>query len=350
MTTAALRQSLPMESLERSEVHLRPLSTRLAQWNKFVASVRTATLYHRGPWLDLLREAHGVEIQVATVEAGSEIIAGCLLARSRRPFSRRLISLPHCDLCPPLSKDGNGLAALFDGLARTGHRYELRGVLAPAPWKAVDCFAHWSISMQRPIEMVHPDFRRNARRAAEAGVRVSKGSGLEYVKRFYTLQLATRRRQGIPPRPFRYFRALHRIFSARGQVEVWLAQHNGRDAAAQLLIRDGDCIYGAGNARAMHLPRGANHMLFMNVIEEYDGRVRAWHLGRTDVRNRGLNDFKRHSGAVATPLPYSFLPVTPCRVSAEVLSGPTRIASSLWRRLPLWSTRVLGATIYEMIA
>jgi len=89
--------------------------------------------------------------------------------------------------------------------------------------------------------------------------------------------------------------------------------------------------------------------LFVSIMKAYAGAFDAMDLGRTDSRNRGLNEFKRRLGGTAHPLPYAYLPRAPQNISSEVLSKRLQLISNAWRRLPLWTTRVLGAVVYEYL-
>ena len=89
--------------------------------------------------------------------------------------------------------------------------------------------------------------------------------------------------------------------------------------------------------------------MFVSAMDKFAGRVRPWDLGRVDIRNRGLRDFKKPLGATSTPLPYAYFPRAPRNISAEALSGPSQILSRAWRRVPLWTTHVLGAVVYEFL-
>jgi hypothetical protein len=73
-------------------------------------------------------------------------------------------------------------------------------------------------------------------------------------------------------------------------------------------------------------------------------------FGRCDVRNQGLLRSKADIGCVSRPLPYAFFPKAPRNISSEVLSGPAKIVSSIWKRLPLPVTRVLGEILYRSMA
>jgi hypothetical protein len=56
-----------------------------------VASHPEATLYHRGPWLEVLRRAFGVRPSVAIMECSDSTMAGCLFAKDGNP----LVELPY---------------------------------------------------------------------------------------------------------------------------------------------------------------------------------------------------------------------------------------------------------------
>src|SRR5437667_12721043 len=101
-----------LEAVSSAGFELRPLTNTLAPWNQLIESVPTAaTLYHRERWLEVLRRAYGMDLMLATVGPSADPAAGCLLARSKNPLCRRLISLPFSDFCPPLYRDTAALEA-----------------------------------------------------------------------------------------------------------------------------------------------------------------------------------------------------------------------------------------------
>lgn len=347
----------PITTADGAELRFAPFATGGEQWLKFAERIPGVTLYHRRPWLDLLRAAHGIKLQVATLKYDSEPVAGCLFARPARPLARRLISLPDSERCGPLATDEESRDAFLRALAsypQARGGFEIHGVTGPPPpWETVDTFAQWNVEMQRPVEKLHQaldrDVRRNVRHASEAGISVDRGNSLEHLRRFYRLHLDTRRRLGVPPRPFRYFKLLHQVFSPSGALSVWIAHLRDSDLAGLLLLLDGDTLYAKMNARSIDCPNGANHLMFVSAMDEFAGRVRNWDLGRVDIRNRGLREFKKRLGATSTPLPYAYFPRVPRNISSEVLTGPAQILSQAWRRLPLWTTRVLGTVVYGFL-
>ncbi len=333
-----------------------PFGRCAAGWDAFTRHLPAATIYHRRPWLEVLIANYGIELWTATLDYRDEIAAGCLFARSPRPFSRRLVSLPDSEIGGPLARLRGAEDALIGALLRTPHAehgLEVHGFDAPPPWETVRVFARWTIDMDRRagdlFRSLDRDVRRNVRHARESGITVMQGDTIDFVRRFHVLHVDTRRRLGLPPRPFAHLHNLHRIFRLHDAIEVRIATHRGKDLAALLILRDGDVVYAKMNARCSDCPSGANHLLFADALDDYAGRVRTLDLGRVDIRNRGLVEFKRRLGAVSTPLPYAYFPRAPRNVSSESLNGSARAISRVLRHLPLWTTRTLGRVVYGFL-
>jgi hypothetical protein len=168
--------------------------------------------------------------------------------------------------------------------------------------------------------------------------------------RFCLLHEHSRRRQGVPAQPLRFFQILRELYIADDSLQIWLAAHHGRDVAAILALRDGLTLYYKWSARAEDDTTGAAHLLLWSLIETAAGRQQTLDLGRTDTRNQGLNRFKRESGASCTALPYSFLPHAPREISPEVSSGVRHLSARLWRRLPLPVCRALSDAVYRYLS
>lgn len=339
------------------EFCLRPFAEARELWRDALAASPGASLYHSERWLAVLSRSYGMEFWVATVAEGLSVRAACILARLKKPFLRHFVALPFSDYCQPLAVDRAAMESLLNGLANdplTMSGCEIRGISAPAPWQAADCFATFSVDLTRIADAIERslsgEFRRklarNLRRAKAAGVKIERGDGSDHVARFYKMLLETRRRLGVPPQPRRFFMLVREIFRADDLIDIWLATIDGRDAAGLILLKDRDRLYYKWGARGAVDAPGANHLLLWNVIERYAGNALSLDLGRADVRNQGLMQFKKEMGGRAEALPYSFFPKAPRHISFEVPSATRRALTQIWRRLPLSTTRVIGSALY----
>jgi hypothetical protein len=332
---------------------LEPFSQGIAVWRELLRSCPGVTLYHREPWANVLTRAYGLSLWLAMLEENGEAIAGCLFARA--PLSRRFTSLSFSDLCPPLAKRPDADRLLLEQLAEHGARrsYEVRGIGNVAGWQTVECFANWRLDLDRPLQRIEAglalNFRRNLRRASRETITIERGSGEDLLKRFYAMQLQSRRRLGLPPQPWRFFDLTREIFGARGNFDVWLARENGQDVASAVFLIDGDVVHYKWGARQANYRSYANHLLFWSAIEEFVRRARILDLGRADVRNQGLMRFKAELGAASTPLPSSYYPRAPKQVSSEVLTGGRAFLAGIWSRMPMPATRLAGRFLYRFL-
>jgi hypothetical protein len=248
------------------------------------------------------------------------------------------VALPFSDACPPLAIDPVAQANLLGNLQQhcVNERFEIRGITAPPKWQSADYFLSWDLDISgsgpQLYRSLESNFRRNLVKARKSGITIEHGNAPELVDRFYRLHTVARRRLGLPCQSLRFFRILRRVFGE--DIDVWLASRQGCDVGAIFLIGEGDRLYFKWSARASNETSGAVHLLAWSLVEHGAGKFYRLDLGRTDVRNEGLNRFKHGLGGHSSVLPYAFFPVAPHNLSSEVLSGRRRILADIWRRLP----------------
>ena len=342
-------------NLIRDGLTMTPWRDGLPLWRTALSQLPGATFYHCEPWIEALLGAYPVSLEVATLHRQGHLRAAAVFARSKRLFSTRLLALPFSDCAAPLAIDDEARAEFLGALVSSNQSssIEIRGAAGPEPWRNVDCFEHWMLDLKRPFKDISAGFSRTVRsgikRAVKDRVQIDRGSSAAYLARFFDLQLVTRRRLGIPPQPFKFFATVHQKFANGGNCEVWFATLRGRDEAGLVLLRDGDRLCYKWAARLEHAHPGANHLLVARMIEAQAGRASSLDFGRCDMRNSGLIRSKAEMGCVARPLTYTFFPNAPRAVSSEVLNGPMKLLSAVWKRLPLPVTRVLGEALYRYL-
>jgi hypothetical protein len=350
-TAVAQRSNLVRDGLSTV-----PWAEGLPQWRAALKQLSGATFYHCEPWIEALRDAYPIKLEVGSLHRDGELRAAAVFARSKGILSSRLVALPFSDCGEPLAIDDEARAEFLSALiaSNPGTSIEIRGSAGPEPWKNVDCFGHWTLDLKRPLRELNAGFSRNVRsgikRALKDNVVLDRGTSAAYLARFFDLQLRSRRRLGIPPQPFKFFATVHEKFSSGGDCEVWFATLDGADQAGLVVLRNGEQLCCKWSARGENGHPGANHLLVASMLEEYAGKASSIDFGRCDTRNQGLVRSKSELGCVSRPLPYAFFPTAPGGISSEVLTGPAKILSSVWKRLPLPVTRVLGEALYRYLA
>ena len=321
-------------------------------WEKLVAEAPEATAFHHPAWSRVLADAYGYRTMVV---AEPELAAGALLARVRRPRGPAWVSLPFSDHCPPLARDGAALERLAAGLAawsaREGVPVEVRGALSPAcAWKEADIGVRHVLSLIGDESSLrnglYADHRKRLRQAEGSGLGLRFGRSADDVADFYCLHVQTRRRQGVPVQPRRFFDAIWRHVIAPGLGVIALAGERGRPAAAYLVLAwNGTAIGKFQPSDPSCWKLRPNHLLYWAVIRwaRENGCCR-FDFGRTESRHAGLERFKAGWGAQAMPLSYSHTGTAAPGGDSGLLGA---VLGHVIRRSPAIVCRGLGAVLYQ---
>src|SRR5260370_8074007 len=92
--------TLRVVSSRQPELKIVPLEQARAKWDALSGSHPEATLYHRWPWLEVLRRSFGVRPSVALISDSGSTRAACLPARAN-PLRPTLIPFPFSYSSPP---------------------------------------------------------------------------------------------------------------------------------------------------------------------------------------------------------------------------------------------------------
>jgi CelD/BcsL family acetyltransferase involved in cellulose biosynthesis len=325
-------------------------------WAELVAGASEVTAFHHPAWSRVLSDAYGFST-VALAEPG--LAAGVLLARVPRLRGRAWVSLPFSDHCPPLARDAGGLERLADGLggwaAREGASVQVRGSLPPSrAWSEARIGVRHVLPLTDDLERLRMGLsethRRRLRQGERAGLEVRFGRSAEDLGEFYRLHAATRRRQGVPVQPRRFFDAVRRHLLDPGLGVVALAAPSGGRpvAAAVVLAWNGTAIgkYQASDPASWKLR--PNHLLYWAVIRwARESGCDRFDFGRTEERHTGLLQWKAGWGAEAIPLAYAHIGAGAATGDRGALGAAL---GHVIRRSPAIVCRSLGALLYRYAA
>ena len=346
------------DALQRVDV----LDVENPEWGGFVTASRAATCFHRPEWARLVADCYRYRpfVLVQRNPAGA-IEGGLPLIEVRRPLgSRRWVCLPFSDECGPLMAPGASAGPLIRGADTLRRREGVADLQiradVPLPSGRVEQVAVTHVLALRggPDGTSLPpraraSVRRNVATATRSGVEVRFArTARELVDGYYPVHVRTRRRQGVPAQPRRYFRMLWERMIAPGHGLVVLASRQGTVLAGAVYLVGGDTVtykYGASDASAWSLR--PNHAVMAQAISwAAEHQFASFDFGRTDLDNAGLMRFKESWGGTARPLRYAYLSGrrhdAPARTSAVV--------APVIRRAPLVVCRGLGQVLYRYAA
>jgi CelD/BcsL family acetyltransferase involved in cellulose biosynthesis len=326
------------------------------RWRPLAENHPRGGIFHSPGWLTALRRSFGFPaLAIVGRGAGADLERALLLCRvGSRLTGRRLVSLPFSDHCEPLVNTPAELDELLQASALAdGQTVELRPldpgwgpVVCARGWRQSGAFYYHEIDLRPGPEVLFRRFhndcvRRKIRRSEREGLEVRHGSTRRLLDEFYRLHLLTRRRQGTPPQPASWFRHLSQELGER--LVVYAAYQKELPVAALVTLRWGTCVtykYGASDPR--HTASGGTPRLFWEAIQDACALgIERMDLGRCDLDNEGLAQFKERLGGTRSQLTYYRRPPgRPVTVNLQ------RIRPIL-QRLPLAVFRLLGTLLYR---
>ena len=269
---------------------------------------------------------------------------------------RRWVSMPFSDYCNPLYQDESACDEVSRQLLQTFRteqlkRLEVRWNLPEGPEiQQVSEFVLHTIQLDTDPDKVSKRFKRthlqNIHTAEERGVQVEFGDKLEHLEVFYNLQLETRKRHGVPAQPWKYFAHLWRHIVQAGMGFVLLAHKDGEYIAGMVYLGWGKTLiakYAASREDSFNLR--PNNLLFWEGMRwGCQNGFQVFDMGRTELKNAGLRNFKSRWGAVEQPLIYSIISSKLYQPSSDRLAG---ILQFVIQKSPLWLCKLSGDLLYR---
>ena len=348
-------QSSPRPALQV----LDPLA--VPHWDARLARHPDATVFHSQGWARVLVETYRHRPHyLALVAEGQAKSLLPLMELNSWLTGRRGVSLPFTDLCPPLGREEDVQTLLdyaTDLAEKRAWKYlELRGV-SPHCFKveATGTFRGHKLDLDREEDQLLRGFessvRRALRKAESSGVTVEIGVALPNVETYYRLHCLTRKRQGVPPQPFSFFRNLQRCVLDPGHGFVAIARHQGQPVAGTVFLHFGKhAVYKYGASDFCHQELRGNNLVMWHAILACRKRgCRTLHFGRTSRDQEGLRRFKLGFGAVEETVEYLRLnPRT--HTWACVREHSHAWVNRLFGCLPGRAARWIGAALYPHVA
>jgi len=183
--------------------------------------------------------------------------------------------------------------------------------------------------------------------AQKAGVRIVRGASERDLEVFYALHLRTRRRLGVPIQPRRFFRLLlGRII--RAELGFVLTAYSGEIPVAAAIFGswNGTLLYKYSARDERYAKLDANYLLLWTAIEwAAEHGFHTFDLGRSDVGQVPLREFKDGWGASEETLAYSRIARAPTKSSS---SGRAQGALGVViRNSSPWLCRAVGELLYR---
>jgi lipid II:glycine glycyltransferase (peptidoglycan interpeptide bridge formation enzyme) len=357
--TAEIGTSTPGESSPITNVEMRlvdPLSS--PEWDQLVLSHSDANFFHSAAWARVLARSYGHKPLYLHFSRRGELLALAPMMEVKSYLTGpRAVCLPFSDFCSPLFFNDCEPAVVLGSLStlaleRNWKHFEIRDgdALGLAADPEVEYRGH-SLDLRNSEEGLFAGFsssvRRAIRKAEASNINVEVSRSRESVVEFYRLHLRTRRRHGLPPQPFSFFRNIFEEVIRKGSGFVVRASLESRCGAAAIFFQFGrTAIYKFGASKQkLQALRANNLVLWEGIRFLARNGCESLHFGRTSLADEGLRRFKLGWGTAEELIRY-FKWDTATR---KWVSGRDRgrgLHNAVFAKMPLTINRLAGALLY----
>jgi len=299
-------------------VHLQAVNPfDYADWNKRIESLGSSSFFNSIEWARVLSESYGYEpCYVVGIEGERFVSLLPLMHISSWLTGKRGVALPFSDNCEIIGLNQTVEENVLKFLKALGQQkkwrsFEVRNgkCFDPSVPSASTYYYHaldLTLGVEALFGQIEGTVRTAIRKAVKNGVEVAISATLESVRLFYHMHCETRRRHGLPPQPFAFFKNLYQHVLSNGMGFVGIARHQGVAIAASIFCHfEGHAVfkYGASDLRLQEY-RGSTMVMWEAIQWYVQQGYKHLSLGRTLETNSGLRRFKLGWGACETRIHY----------------------------------------------
>lgn len=330
------------------------------RWLDFIETRPDAVIFHHPAWISVLQQTyHYSPFILAHISQNGEILAGLPIMEVKSVLTgRRWVSLPFSDYCKPLAVDEAALQEFTNRLAALGSkddtpRIELRWQFPQN--QAITAYQHHVLHLNHLepnfddiFNKIHKRMRKHIRQVEKSDLRVETGVMPQDVRKFYKLQLDTRRRHGVPIQPRKFFDLLGTQVLEKGLGQIITAYKEDRLLAGLVILHYQDTVtlkYSADTRDYEKLK--PNYLMDITAIRwAHENGYQTIDYGRSALHNTGLQDYKTRIGAAETPLVYGVIGGDPPDDKEGKL---TTVMETIIKHSPRFVCRAAGEILYRHV-
>uniref|UniRef100_A0A7V1EIZ0 Peptidoglycan bridge formation glycyltransferase FemA/FemB family protein n=1 Tax=candidate division WOR-3 bacterium TaxID=2052148 RepID=A0A7V1EIZ0_UNCW3 len=338
------------------------------RWDEFIGNHNEGTIFHTSHWSRVIQKTYSFEPQFF-INANGDIKFGFPFFLIKDKIKgNRLICLPFTDECLPLfaselnSEEKNNIISAVIGLIEEKgiKQIEIRGFnnefLRNANFKDFNYYRKFTLDLSKGLDLLWKGFKQKSirypiKKAQDYGVRIVHSIAGEDMSVFYKLNLLTRKKHGVLPQPYNFFLNIYEEIIKKNLGFISIAYYKSIPIATSIFFVYNKIVHYKYNASIIdYLRYQPNHLILWSVIQwAVENGYRILDMGRTSPDNKGLMSFKRHWGAIETELHYYYYPDVQGVGAIQENSLKYKIASSIFKKLPLPILQVMGNKFYKYL-
>jgi len=330
-------------------------------WDKLLMSAEGYSIFHSQAWARVLHDSYQYHpLYFTIIDRGRLSTLVPVMEVKSAVTGQRGVSLPFTDYCEPLVSDKIQFREILNLIIRYGKEagwkyFELRGGNGLQINTASSSYYYThTLDLGQGEEEVFAKYRdntkRNIKKALKNNVQVAVHRSPESVQEYYLLHCLTRKRQGLPPQPFYFFKNIYEHIISKKLGFVVLATHQKRIVSGAVYFHFGKKViykFGASDMACQHLR--ANNLVMHHAIQwSIQNGYREFCFGRTEPFHEGLIRFKEGWGTQGHHLNYYKFDL---RKDSFIQDGQkkNRDGYFIFREMPVPLLKMAGNLLYRHI-
>ena len=327
------------------------------QWDQRLADHEALNFFHSRAWAQVLSKTYQYQpLYVCTLKGDSVVNLLPLMEVKSILTGKRGVSLPFTDYCEPILSNGMSFTDLIEDVRDIAQKrgwssVQIRGgEIIDAPPEE-QYYVH-ELELQADPETIFQKLRsakkRNIRKAGKEKIEIIHADSLDSINAYYRLHCQTRKRHGVPPQPYGFFKNIYKYVIAAQKGKVVLACHEGQIIAGCVYFHCNNKVlykFGASNRAFQHLR--PNDLVMWEAIQWYAAHgYQSFCFGRTALDNAGLRRFKSDWSAEERIVKYYRYDL---KHKAFIKSdGAVKLSHKrIFQRLPIPALKCLGSVLYK---
>lgn len=286
-------------------------------WDDLLPQTPGYSFFHTSAWAKVLSESYDYTPVCFTVFENGKL-AALISAMDIKSLltGHRGVSLPFTDVCEPVIDEDIQFQDVFEYVRDYGKQkgwksIELRcgkRLFPDSPTSAV--YLGHVLDLERDEAHIFKGFRKGVKssihKAIADGVEVKISDSLEALKAFYGLNCLTRKRHGVPPQPYLFFKKIHEHILSKNLGIVVIASFQNKVVAGAIYFHFKEkAIYKYAASDKNYQLLRPNNLVMWEAIRMYrENSKKTLFFGRTDIENVGLRTFKRGWGTQESLISY----------------------------------------------
>ena len=270
---------------------------------------------------------------------------------------KRGVSLPFTDYCESIVKDQDSFNDAVEQIKDFGKQknwdyIEWRGgndffkTISPS----LSFYSHdvdLNSNEDELFSKLKGNTKRNIKKAQKKNIEIKLQNSLDSMKQFFKLNCMTRKKHGLPPQPFSFFKKLYRNVISKKKGFVALAYSKKKVIAGAVFLHfNKKAVYKYGASDENFLNLRPNNLIMWEAIKHYAKEGYSnFSFGITEMENHGLLQFKRGWGGTESSINYYRYSVKDEEFIKDSFRAKT--SYSIFKRMPSPVLNLAGKILYK---